>query len=157
MGKPYIMQRELAKCVTGFSVPLEYLKQDIKKIKTGNWGVGAHGGDLELKFALQWIALSLVAPGKTITYFAEGHKDAQNLPALISLNEKNRLSVNQGWHMLLLMSAEDPRRRCSLVRFAEKLTEIFKMLEQQSRAAQAAQAKKKAASRAAIPENETVL
>jgi len=129
--KPYIMQRELARAHIGFDIPEEVFKHRVTRILTGNWGVGAHGGDLELKFALQWMAVTLARPERTIEYYAEGNADADNLPALVALNEKNRLVLMQAWHMLLLMSSEDPKKRCSLVKFAEKLHLILKMVQNQ--------------------------
>jgi len=130
--KPYIMQRELARAHIGFDIPEELFKHKVTRILTGNWGVGAHGGDLELKFALQWMAVTLARPERTIEYYAEGNNDAANLPALIAMNEKNRLVLMQAWHMLLLMSSEDPKKRCSLVKFAEKLNLILKMMQNQA-------------------------
>jgi len=130
--KPYIMQRELARAHIGFDIPEELFKHKVTRILTGNWGVGAHGGDLELKFALQWMAVTLARPERTIEYYAEGNTDAANLPALIAMNEKNRLVLMQAWHMLLLMSSEDPKKRCSLVKFAEKLNLILKMMQNQT-------------------------
>merc|ERR1719233_993312 len=130
--KPYIMQRELARAHIGFDIPEELFKHKVTRIFTGNWGVGAHGGDLELKFALQWMAVTLARPERTIEYYAEGNTDAANLPALIAMNEKNRLVLMQAWHMLLLMSSEDPKKRCSLVKFAEKLNLILKMMQNQT-------------------------
>jgi len=130
--KPYIMQSELARAYIGFNIPEEIFKHKVTRILTGNWGVGAHGGDLELKFALQWMAVTLARPERTIEYYAEGNTDAVNLPALIAMNEKNRLVLMQAWHMLLLMSSEDPRKRCSLVKFAEKLNLILKMMQGQT-------------------------
>jgi len=130
--KPYIMQRELARAHIGFDIPEELFKHKVTRILTGNWGVGAHGGDLELKFALQWMAVTLARPERTIEYYAEGNNDAANLPALIAMNEKNRLVLMQAWHMLLLMSSEDPKKRCSLVKFAEKLNLILKMMQNQT-------------------------
>jgi len=127
--KPYIMQRELAKAFIGFNIPEDEFKHKVTRIETPNWGVGACGGDLELKFALQWIAVTLARPERSIDYYSEGHPDAKNLPALISMNEKTRLVVNQAWHMLLLMSSENPRKRCSLVKFAEKLSLILMMMQ----------------------------
>jgi len=127
--KPYVMQRELAKAFIGFNVPEKFFKHKVTRIETSNWGVGAHGGDLELKFALQWIAVTIAHPDRNIDYYSEGHPDAKNLPALIAMNEKTRLVVNQAWHMLLLMSSEDPKKRCSLVKFAEKLSVILKMMQ----------------------------
>jgi len=130
--KPYIMQRELARAHIGFDIPEELFKHKVTRILTGNWGVGAHGGDLELKFALQWMAVTLARPERTIEYYAEDNNDAVNLPALIAMNEKSRLVLMQAWHMLLLMSSEDPKKRCSLVKFAEKLNLILKMMQNQT-------------------------
>jgi len=143
--KPYLMQRELARCFTGYSIPDEVFLHKITKVKTGNWGVGSFGGDLELKFALQWIALSITSPGRTFDYYAEEHPKATNLPGLIAMSQKAGLPVNMGYHMILLLSAEEQRKRCSLVKFAQKLTAM------RQAQAQAALAQKK---RAAAKERE---
>jgi len=126
--KPYLMQRELARAYIGFDIPENVFKHRVTRIVTGNWGVGPHGGDLELKFALQWMAVTVARPERTIEYFAEENADAKNLPALIAMNEKTRLSIGEAWHMLLLMSSEDNKKRCSLVKFAEKLSMIKNMM-----------------------------
>lgn len=139
--KPDIMQKELVKAYCGFNIPESILAHNnIKSINTGNWGVGSYGGNLELRFALQWIA-STVASKKgvkrKIIYYTEGNDDADQLPMLIKMNSKRKMSVYQGWHMLLLMAAEEPRNRCSLVGFAAKLSMIFRMLEEQGAGTQA--------------------
>ena len=35
----------------------------VPPVATGNWGCGAFGGDVQIKFALQWIAASLAGRG----------------------------------------------------------------------------------------------
>lgn len=50
------MNREILKAFCGFSFP----KASIRKVITGNWGCGAFGGNLRLKFLIQWLACSAV-------------------------------------------------------------------------------------------------
>ena len=52
--------RELLKAYVGFNV--------VEKIDiiSGNWGCGAFGGDIQLKFLIQWMAASLCE--KTLIY-----------------------------------------------------------------------------------------
>jgi len=44
----------------------------VKRIITGNWGCGAFGGNLQLKFLIQWMAASLV--GRELVYCPFGSK-----------------------------------------------------------------------------------
>ena len=46
--------------------------QSVKRIITGNWGCGAFGGNLQLKFLIQWMAASLV--GRDLVYCPFGSK-----------------------------------------------------------------------------------
>eukprot|EP00497_Spongosphaera_streptacantha_P003878 TRINITY_DN4612_c0_g1_i1.p1 TRINITY_DN4612_c0_g1~~TRINITY_DN4612_c0_g1_i1.p1 ORF type:complete len:165 (-),score=13.45 TRINITY_DN4612_c0_g1_i1:250-744(-) len=107
------MQRELVKAYCGFNIPANVLcDNNLRYINTGNWGVGSSGGDVELKFALQWIAAT-VASGRrlSIRYYPEkDEKASRTLPGLIELNNKNRMNVLKGWYMLLLMAAEEPKK-----------------------------------------------
>ena len=65
------MERELIKAHAGFSAPLSSLPFDSEPVvlSTGNWGCGAFGGDLMLKFLLQWISASLT-PNRKMKYFS---------------------------------------------------------------------------------------
>jgi len=68
--------REFGKAYVGF-LPLFDESQacdnrPLRCIATGNWGCGAFGGDVELKFIIQWLAASL--NGRSIKYFTFGDK-----------------------------------------------------------------------------------
>jgi len=64
------IDREIQKALVGFSpkLPLESLS-----IATGNWGVGAYKGNIELKFLIQLIAASVT--GRELHYFACGEQE----------------------------------------------------------------------------------
>ncbi|KAI3643738.1 hypothetical protein MP228_009902 [Amoeboaphelidium protococcarum] len=52
------VQRELNKAMAGFKVS-HAMQDQTKGIATGNWGCGVFGGDIELKFLIQLIAVIL--------------------------------------------------------------------------------------------------
>jgi poly(ADP-ribose) glycohydrolase len=53
--------RELMKAYTGFSSC-----DEAEQIVTGNWGCGIFGGDIKVKFIIQWLAASMA--GKNIIF-----------------------------------------------------------------------------------------
>lgn len=64
------MRREMEKCIAAMLIPLcDYgvPVEEAARIATGNWGCGVFGGDLELKFLLQWVACSVA--DKEMHYF----------------------------------------------------------------------------------------
>eukprot|EP00462_Mataza_sp_D1_P001568 CAMPEP_0175088498 /NCGR_PEP_ID=MMETSP0086_2-20121207/281_1 /TAXON_ID=136419 /ORGANISM="Unknown Unknown, Strain D1" /LENGTH=601 /DNA_ID=CAMNT_0016360937 /DNA_START=24 /DNA_END=1829 /DNA_ORIENTATION=- len=56
---PEKIRRELVKTFAGFSLPEALIGHKINSVRTGNWGCGAFGGSIPLKFVIQWLALSL--------------------------------------------------------------------------------------------------
>lgn len=56
------INRELLKSYVGFN----FNYPGVNSVTTGNWGCGAFGGDVRMKFIIQWLACSLV--GKTMIY-----------------------------------------------------------------------------------------
>lgn len=66
-----VMQRELTKLLAAFLAPVEEKgrvpSEEAASVATGNWGCGVFGGDVELKFLLQWIACALAK--KHMHYF----------------------------------------------------------------------------------------
>ncbi len=49
------INREILKAFSGFSID----RNKSRKIVTGNWGCGAFGGHLQLKFFIQWISCTM--------------------------------------------------------------------------------------------------
>lgn len=62
------INRELLKAYCGFS----FEKALTNRVITGNWGCGAFGGDLRIKFMIQWLACS--ALGKEMVYCPFGSR-----------------------------------------------------------------------------------
>jgi len=101
------MKRELLKCYTGFSIPTHQTNLDESKevdkklsIATGNWGCGVFGGDIELKFILQWMAASLA--DRKIQYFAFGDKGCKYVESFIEIMHANHVTVGMLWNYLCL-------------------------------------------------------
>lgn len=63
----YSILREFNKCLVGFR-PSIHLQDSLapQPIATGNWGCGAFGGDMQLKFVIQWMASSVLRESKVI-------------------------------------------------------------------------------------------
>ena len=66
------IERELNKAFVGFSSNLR-INERLQAVATGNWGCGAFGGDLRLKFLIQLMAAS--ENNRDIAYFTFGDKD----------------------------------------------------------------------------------
>jgi len=66
------IDRDLCKAYVGFSYPYpadHFLHGLAKKdVSTGKWGCGVFGGDLEMKFLEQWIAVSAGEPGRKMVF-----------------------------------------------------------------------------------------
>lgn len=63
------IDRELLKAYCGFS----FNRPNINRVVTGNWGCGAFGGNLRLKFLIQWLACSAV--NKEMIYCPFGSRE----------------------------------------------------------------------------------
>ncbi|GJJ67697.1 poly(ADP-ribose) glycohydrolase [Entomortierella parvispora] len=63
----YSILREFNKCLVGFR-PSIHLQDSLTShpIATGNWGCGAFGGDMQLKFVIQWMAASVLRESTVI-------------------------------------------------------------------------------------------
>jgi len=63
----YSILREFNKCLVGFR-PSIHLQDSLtsQPIATGNWGCGAFGGDMQLKFVIQWMAASVLRESNVI-------------------------------------------------------------------------------------------
>lgn len=48
------IDREIKKAFCGFN----FKNAQVKRVVTGNWGCGAFGGNLQMKFLIQWLACS---------------------------------------------------------------------------------------------------
>jgi hypothetical protein len=60
------LYRELTKAMCAFS-PLPAHPHYGQVISTGNWGGGAFGGNQDLKFLIQWAALSIAASQRSLS------------------------------------------------------------------------------------------
>ena len=63
------MRRELNKALAAFS-----FSAPEKTIATGKWGCGAFGGDPQLKFLLQWMAVSVINRPMIFHTFQDNNK-----------------------------------------------------------------------------------
>jgi poly(ADP-ribose) glycohydrolase len=86
------IDRELLKAYCGFS----FYKPDVRRVVTGNWGCGAFGGNLRLKFLIQWLACSAV--GKDMVYCPYGHRSIIYEPNLIK--KISSLKVGEAYTLL---------------------------------------------------------
>jgi poly(ADP-ribose) glycohydrolase len=69
---PYWISREVIKAYAAFvGAPSQLPSSTRGRIATGNWGCGAFGGDLYLKFLVQWCAAS--AAGRPLVYYTFGN------------------------------------------------------------------------------------
>lgn len=75
---------------------------EIKSVVTGNWGCGAFGGDLRLKFLIQWLACSLAK--KEMIYCPFGHSSTISHYELFDKMKKQ--TIGQNYHHLLKAAAE---------------------------------------------------
>ena len=64
-----------------------------KVIATGNWGCGAFGGNLQLKFIIQYLAAS--AAGVDLEYFTFNIQDANNVPFSEAVDNFIHFCVNK--------------------------------------------------------------
>ena len=83
--KQKCIDRELIKSYCGFA----NLPEKVKDVITGNWGCGAFGGEITVKFIIQWISCSLA--GKRMLYCpfgsSEKMKDSQKVLDALSQNK----------------------------------------------------------------------
>ncbi|ETO21079.1 hypothetical protein RFI_16125 [Reticulomyxa filosa] len=128
------LRRELIKCYTGFSVPEDvcHFWPDFDEkgnfnangnnnngskvaIATGNWGCGVFGGNVELKFVIQWLAASLcgcddiekIADGgnigkrkrkiRELKYYAFRNSDCKYIESFVHICLKNEMTICQLW------------------------------------------------------------
>ena len=95
--------RELKKCYSGFYIKTEQKNKVV--LATGNWGCGAFGGDRQLKFLIQIIAAS--EADRDLIYYTFNHTETvANLNKMISIMEKEKLTVGQVYSLILEYSNE---------------------------------------------------
>lgn len=112
------IERELRKCLVGFS-PVDDINMS-RHIVTGLWGCGMYNGDMQLKFVIQWMAISLLSDaasrGRTMIfcpYSTEAHEELkrnQNLEELRVCIEGGEVTVEDVWR--LLIDENDSYRKC---------------------------------------------
>ena len=74
---PFWIEREVIKAYAAFvGAPSQLSASSSGPIATGNWGCGAFGGDLQLKFLIQWCAAS--AAQRPLEYFTFGNDQLAN-------------------------------------------------------------------------------
>jgi poly(ADP-ribose) glycohydrolase len=77
------------------------------EVATGNWGCGAFQGDVELKFLIQWAALSRA--GRTMLYYPfQEARIVEGAPAVVRALLAARLTVGQLARFLLLQVRPGP-------------------------------------------------
>ena len=112
------IERELRKCLVGFSPVESYMSS--RHIVTGLWGCGAFNGDMQLKFVIQWMAISLLSDaasrGRTMIFCPYSNDAVEeltrngNLERLRVCIEERGVSVREVWH--LLINENDSYRKC---------------------------------------------
>lgn len=118
------MMRDASKALVGFmdfssdESELECSKSKYQNVATGNWGCGAFGGNIHVKFLIQWCAVSV--SGRSMKYYTfekETEKIGVMMKGLVQgLTEKN-VSVGQLWQVMekLTKIAEGQRERCNII------------------------------------------
>ncbi|OQS03110.1 Poly [Thraustotheca clavata] len=82
--------RELGKAAVGFA-PLPNEVQ-MRPVATGNWGCGVFGGNIELKFILQWLAASLNR--RQVHYFTFGdNRLREKLIRFVSFVQSSNMAI----------------------------------------------------------------
>ena len=93
----YKILGELWKAVIGFEKDPINLDRNEQYICTGNWGCGINGGDLQLKFLIQWLAASQA--GRTgIHYYTSGAKELDKADVVV--RKLGTCSVGQIFQLL---------------------------------------------------------
>ena len=76
--------RELNKALVGFQGSSSEKDQDEKiPVSTGNWGCGAFGGNVELKFLIQWMAATI--NDRDIEYYTFKDKKSKHLEEILGI------------------------------------------------------------------------
>ena len=92
------LDRELNKAFLGFSSELAAPGQ-LQAVATGNWGCGAFGGDVKLKFIIQLLAAS--ETGRDMAYFTFGDQDlVREAGAMFNFLVDNKVSVGDLYRTL---------------------------------------------------------
>ncbi|KAI6199277.1 Poly(ADP-ribose) glycohydrolase [Aphelenchoides besseyi] len=91
------INRELKKAFIGFAIKTPNTR--CQSIATGNWGCGAFGGNLELKFLIQWLAASLT--GRDLHYFTfKNYALGSSFAQLKNMLEKRNLTFEWLYQLL---------------------------------------------------------
>ncbi|KAL1221179.1 putative poly(ADP-ribose) glycohydrolase 2 [Cardamine amara subsp. amara] len=92
-------------------------------VATGNWGCGVFGGNPELKFMLQWLAIS--QSGRPfMSYYTFGLQALQNLNQVIERVTLQELTVGDLWNKVAEYSSEKLSRRTRLGFFSWLVTSL---------------------------------
>ena len=97
--------RELNKAYVGFRDPhitdSTQSTKNLTAVATGNWGCGAFGGNVVLKFLIQWMAASHA--GRDMLYLTfNDTKLAQNLSKIVDSFLKKPYSVSDVWRLICM-------------------------------------------------------
>lgn len=87
------MQRELEKCLVGFS------EVNNSIIETGHWGCGCFNGNKYLKAIIQWIAASCTK-NKIVFYCFSSGEFEHFFPKFVQTLKDKNVSVDQLWNQL---------------------------------------------------------
>ncbi|KAL1210189.1 putative poly(ADP-ribose) glycohydrolase 2 [Cardamine amara subsp. amara] len=92
-------------------------------VAIGNWGCGVFGGNPELKFMLQWLAIS--QSGRPfMSYYTFGLQALQNLNQVIERVTLQELTVGDLWNKVAEYSSEKLSRRTRLGFFSWLVTSL---------------------------------
>ncbi|KAI6213099.1 hypothetical protein M3Y94_00109900 [Aphelenchoides besseyi] len=92
-----MINRELKKAFIGFAITTP--NTCCQTIATGNWGCGIFGGNLELKFLIQWLAASLT--GRDLHFFTfKNYALSSSFAQLKTMIEKHNLTFEWLYHLL---------------------------------------------------------
>lgn len=94
------LQRELEKCLTGFS------EVNNSIIETGHWGCGCFNGNKYLKAIIQWIAASCTK-NKVVFYCFSPGEFEQIFPKFVEKLKNQNITVDQLWNKLTKCSLNE--------------------------------------------------
>lgn len=83
--------REITKACAGFIYPHKICMD--WNVATGNWGCGVFGGNMELKFLVQWLSASLCHRNLTYVLFTKSDQDLKK--SIMSLTESDGVSSKE--------------------------------------------------------------
>ena len=121
---PENMARDANKALSGFKdfssdeSELECSKLKFPSIATGNWGCGAFGGNIHVKFLVQWCAVSV--SGRLMKYYTfekEATSTGVMIKALVQGLTEKKVTVGELWQVMgkLREVAEGERDQCNII------------------------------------------